>query len=168
MALKHNEVTAHNPEHLHKQGDSSTRRQFALERATELREKIKEYLSVRGEIPTGFDLVDEYLTARTRILDALEASDADWGDWHWQLRNRIDTVDSLSRFVDLTDKEKEELNEVSSQLRWAISPYYMALVMCDKPMAVPGSNPFPASWKSPIATEAKIQWLKDGHLLLLG
>lgn len=39
MALKHDEVTAHHPEHLHKQNDSSTRRQFALERAAELRRK---------------------------------------------------------------------------------------------------------------------------------
>ncbi|MDD2359712.1 MAG: glutamate 2,3-aminomutase [Syntrophaceticus schinkii] len=148
MALKHDEVTAHHPEHLHKQNDSSTRRQFALERATELREKIKDYLTVRDEIPTGFDLVDEYLAARSRILDALNASDEDWDDWRWQLRNRIDTVESLSRFVDLSDNEKEELDEVSSQLRWAISPYYMALVMCDKPHG--------GIWKQSIPCELEI------------
>ncbi|MGB4504057.1 MAG: lysine 2,3-aminomutase, partial [Syntrophaceticus sp.] len=133
MAIEYNETTAHHPEHLHKQSDSETRRQYALERAAELREKIKDYLNVKDQIHTGFDLVDEYETARSTIIKALGASDTDWDDWHWQLNNRINTVELLSLFVDLTDEEKEELNEVSQQLRWALSPYYMALVMCDKP-----------------------------------
>ena len=167
MAIKHDEVTAHHPEHLHKQSDSRTRRQFALERATELREKIKDYLNVKDEIPTGFDLADEYSTARSHILDALEASDADWDDWHWQLGNRINTVESLSRFVDLTDKEKQELKEVSSQLRWAISPYYMALVMCDKPHGSVWKQSIPSKLEITDNNGSEILWLKDGHLRLL-
>lgn len=165
MAIKYDEITAHHPEHLRGQSDSGTRRQCALERAAELREKIKEYLTVKEEIHTGFDLMDEYEAARSSILEALKASDADWDDWSWQLRNRINTVESLSRFVLLTDEEKEELDEVSQNLRWALSPYYMALVMCDKPhggvwkQSIPSSleitdtngseDPMAEGWTSP-------------------
>lgn len=77
--------------------------------------------------------MEKYNEARSRILNYFNGSDEDWIDWRWQLRRRISTVDQLSQFVDLTDKEKEELYKISSHLRWALSPYYMALVMCDKP-----------------------------------
>ncbi len=133
MAIEYYEITAHHPEHLHMQNDSGTRRDCALERAAELKEKIKEYLMAKEEIRTGFDLAEDYAAARSSILEFFGAGDADWADWHWQLRHRIDTVESLAHFVELADKEKEELEKIGQSLRWALSPYYMALVMCDKP-----------------------------------
>ena len=133
MAIKHDEISVYHPEHLHQNNDADTRRQHALKRASELKGKIKDYLAVKDKIYTGFDLVEKYNEARSRILNYFNASDEDWIDWRWQLRNRISTVEQLSQFVDLTNKEKEELHEISGQLRWALSPYYLALVMCDKP-----------------------------------
>ncbi|HBI27645.1 MAG TPA: glutamate 2,3-aminomutase [Peptococcaceae bacterium] len=165
MAIKRDDLTIQHPEHLHEQSDGSTRKQCALERAAELREKIKEYLAEKDQIQTGFDLVNEYAAARSKILDVLGASDEDWSNWKWQLRNRIDNEEMLSHFVELTDKEREEISEVSQSLRWALSPYYMALVMCDKPhgsvwmQSIPSKlevtdthgseDPMAESWTSP-------------------
>ncbi|MGB4042782.1 MAG: hypothetical protein WBK18_02670 [Thermacetogeniaceae bacterium] len=107
MAIKHDEITVYHPEHLHQNNDAATRRQHALKRASELKEKIEDYLAVKDKIYTGFDLVEKYNEARSRILNYFNGSDEDWIDWRWQLRRRISTVDQLSQFVDLTDKEKE-------------------------------------------------------------
>ena len=133
MAIEHKEVIVQHPQHLHGCSDSSTRKQHALERSLELKEKIKEYLNKKDEIQTGFDLVEKYNEARSLILSNLGASGEDWDDWNWQLANRISTVDTLSHFVDLTGEEKDDLSGISQHLRWALSPYYMALVMCDQP-----------------------------------
>lgn len=165
MAIKQDDFTNQHPEHLHKQNDDSTRKQCALERATELKEEIKEYLAEKNHIRTGFDLVNEYAAARSKILDVLDASDEDWSDWKWQLSNRIDHVEMLSNFVKLTDKERKEIKDVSQSLRWALSPYYMALVMCDEPhggvwmQSIPSKlettdtrgseDPMAESWTSP-------------------
>lgn len=52
----------------------------------------------------------------------------DWNDWGWQLRNVIKDVDTLSKVVELTDKEKEDLNKTLAKFKMAITPYYAALM----------------------------------------
>ncbi len=141
------------------------KRKAALQRAAILREAIQDYLAAREKIPCGFDLANQYEQAREAILKAFEATEENWNDWHWQLRHRITEVDTLARFVPLSDQDREEIAAVSGHLRWAISPYYMALVMCDEPhgplwrQSIPsvqeitdtnGSNdPMAESWTSP-------------------
>lgn len=60
-------------------------------------------------------------------------SDEDWNDWKWQLRNRIETVEDLSKFISLTDKEKQEINKCLTKFRMAITPYYLSLINPDDP-----------------------------------
>ena len=33
-------------------------------------------------------------------------SDKDWNDWTWQVRNRIETVDQLKKYLKLTEEEE--------------------------------------------------------------
>lgn len=112
---------------------SRDRRKFALQRSRELKEAIGEYLSARENIPTGYQLQSNYHEARKKILSGLQASQADWDNWSWQLGNRITTVEKLQQFINLSHEEYEEIASVSNQLRWAISPYYLALVMSHQP-----------------------------------
>lgn len=133
MAIRFENISFEQPEVLNTNSTGEERRQFAIKRAAELREKIRDYLDVKGKIPTGFDRIDEYERERRRILDSLQAGENDWNDWRWQLRHRVSDVETLSRYVELSKEEREEIAEVSKQFRWALSPYYLALVMADEP-----------------------------------
>ncbi|MBQ9949651.1 MAG: lysine 2,3-aminomutase [Clostridia bacterium] len=57
----------------------------------------------------------------------------DWNDWKWQVRNRIETVDDLKKYVDLTKEEEEGVVKCLSTLRMAITPYYLSLIDLDNP-----------------------------------
>ena len=35
-----------------------------------------------------------------------EVTDQQWNDWHWQVKNRIETVDELKKYIKLTDEEE--------------------------------------------------------------
>ncbi len=60
-------------------------------------------------------------------------SDEEWNDWHWQLKNRIDTVEDLKKYVKLTDEEEKGVRSTLKALRMAITPYYLSLIDPDDP-----------------------------------
>ena len=35
------------------------------------------------------------------------ATDEQWNDWHWQVKNRIETLDQLKKYISLTEEEQE-------------------------------------------------------------
>jgi len=53
---------------------------------------------------------------------------AEWNDWHWQLRHRIETVEDLSRIIQLTELEKAALLATEGALPMAVTPYYASLL----------------------------------------
>lgn len=108
-----------------------TARSKALERAQELKSWITDYLNVKDSILTGFQLTAEYTAAKGQLLEVLQGKESDWDDWHWQLRHRINTAELLSRCLPMKIDELAELKDVGREVRWAISPYYLALVMSD-------------------------------------
>jgi lysine-2,3-aminomutase len=55
-------------------------------------------------------------------------SDADWNDWKWQVKNRIETVDELKKYIDLAPGEAEAITESLKTIRMAITPYYLSLI----------------------------------------
>ncbi len=52
----------------------------------------------------------------------------DWDDWHWQVANRIQTVETLSQVIHLTDEQKSGVVSALSRFRMAITPYYATLI----------------------------------------
>ena len=56
-----------------------------------------------------------------------------WNDWHWQVRNRITTVEQLKKVINLTDGEEKAIEESLALLRMAITPYYASLMDPDDP-----------------------------------
>lgn len=56
-----------------------------------------------------------------------DVTDAQWNDWKWQMSNRICTIDELKKHFDLTKDE----NMKFSDLRMAITPYYLSLIQED-------------------------------------
>ncbi|QNO15123.1 lysine 2,3-aminomutase [Alkalicella caledoniensis] len=57
-----------------------------------------------------------------------EVKDELWEDWHWQLKNRISTVEELKEIVNLTSDEEEGIRQCLQSLRMAITPYYGSLM----------------------------------------
>ncbi|HCQ91561.1 MAG TPA: lysine 2,3-aminomutase, partial [Clostridium sp.] len=57
-----------------------------------------------------------------------DVSDADWNDWRWQVRNRIETVEELKKYIPLTKEEEEGVAQCVKSLRMAITPYYLSLI----------------------------------------
>ncbi len=105
-----------------------SKKQISLDRAEVLKSRINDYLEAKKFIPKGLEKKKEVLERKEEILNILEANDENWNDWHWQLKNRIKDVKSLKRFINLTEKEYEDIVAVSNVYRWAISPYYLSLI----------------------------------------
>ncbi|HZW83530.1 MAG TPA: lysine 2,3-aminomutase [Candidatus Deferrimicrobium sp.] len=63
--------------------------------------------------------------------------DEQWNDWHWQLANRIASVEELKEVVTLTEEEVSGVKNCLQNLRMSITPYYAALIdPTDKSCAV--------------------------------
>ena len=60
-------------------------------------------------------------------------TDAEWNDWKWQVRNRIETLEQLKQYVSLTPEEEEGVAKSLKTLRMAITPYYLSLINPDDP-----------------------------------
>ena len=56
-----------------------------------------------------------------------------WNDWKWQVRNRIETVEDLKKYIAITPAEEEGIRQCLGVLRMAITPYYLSLIDLDDP-----------------------------------
>ena len=56
-----------------------------------------------------------------------------WNDWKWQVKNRIETLDQLKKYITLTPEEEEGVKKTLSTLRMAITPYYLSLIDPENP-----------------------------------
>jgi len=103
-------------------------REISLERAEVLKSRIEPYLEAKEKIFTGLSLQEEIKARQTKIKEILGATDEDWNDWHWQIRNRISDSDKLANFLNLNEKQKQDIDNVGKKFRWAISPSYLSLI----------------------------------------
>ena len=55
-------------------------------------------------------------------------TDEEWNDWKWQVRNRIQTVKDLEKYISLDTSEHDAIKDVLSEFRMAITPYYLTLM----------------------------------------
>lgn len=62
-----------------------------------------------------------------------EVTDLQWNDWKWQVKNRIETLDELKKYIPLTPQEEEGVKESLKTLRMAITPYYLSLIDVNNP-----------------------------------
>jgi len=61
------------------------------------------------------------------------ASLVDWNDWRWQLRHRIGNIDTLDRFLHLSDDERTINEHGMKGFPMAVTPYYASLLDQDNP-----------------------------------
>jgi lysine 2,3-aminomutase len=57
-----------------------------------------------------------------------EASERDWNNWKWQLKNSVTTIQQLSRFLDLSVNEIRPAQAINDTLPIRITPYYLSLL----------------------------------------
>ncbi len=63
-----------------------------------------------------------------------QATDAEWNDWRWQLRNRIKDLNGLARAFQLSEDERTMVQSLGDRLPVGITPYYAALMDPADPM----------------------------------
>lgn len=107
---------------------TKTAREISLERAAELKSRIFPYLEAQKQISTGLKLAPAIAERKSRIMDLFNATEEEWNDWHWQIRNRISDTDTLGKIINLTPQQKKDIDDVGENFRWAISPYYATLI----------------------------------------
>jgi lysine 2,3-aminomutase len=69
--------------------------------------------------------------ATTRERFFAHVPQKDWNDWRWHFRNRITTVDELSKFIPLSAEEKLQLKLVAIKYPLSVTPYYLSLINPD-------------------------------------
>ena len=77
-------------------------------------------------------LIIAMVESRRKLLFP-NVTDEEWNDWKWQVRNRIETLDELKKYVSLTAEEEEGVKQTLKTLRMAITPYYLSLINPDDP-----------------------------------
>ncbi len=109
---------------------SNNQREISRRRAEELHDGIRDYLEFKrvflmrqaGEAET---LRQQH---KAELLQYFHATEENWNDWHWQLQNRIDSIEVLRHFIRLNETEAQTLARVSEKYRWATTPYYLSLM----------------------------------------
>ncbi len=63
-----------------------------------------------------------------RIKYFPKATDEEWNNWHWQVKNRITSAKDLQNYIELSEEELDTIEQVLGQFRMAITPYYLTLI----------------------------------------
>lgn len=93
---------------------------------------IGQFISDPAGLNGTFLLKQSAMTSRRKEFFP-EVTDEQWNDWHWQVKNRIETLEQLKKYIRLTKEEEEGVRESLKTLRMAITPYYLSLIDPDNP-----------------------------------
>ncbi|HET9451861.1 MAG TPA: KamA family radical SAM protein, partial [Aggregicoccus sp.] len=73
-----------------------------------------------------------------------DVSAAEWGDWRWQMRHAVKSLEALERYVPLTADERAGVQETQAIFRMGISPYYLSLIDPEHPFCPVRMQSIPA------------------------
>ena len=62
-----------------------------------------------------------------------KATAKEWNDWHWQVANRIRSMERLQSMLLLSRDERDALERSDTKLPMGITPYYLSLLPPDDP-----------------------------------
>lgn len=54
-------------------------------------------------------------------------------NWRWQIANSIRDIGELKKYINVTDREEEEIRSAEKEFSWCITPYYAGLMDKDNP-----------------------------------
>jgi len=110
-------------------------REAALERSRQL-DALWQAIEARiARYPDGLgeERREPRARRRARIREVLGASEEEWSDWRWQIRNVIRDLPGVAPLLTLPDEMQQALREASERrVPFGITPYYLSL-MDDEP-----------------------------------
>ena len=101
---------------------------ISIHRAEELKQSVSDYMAYKTRSLNRLKGNRKiYLEKKEKLLDFFNGTEENWNDWHWQMKNRITNVETLSKFVDLSKEEVQDIIKLNQTNRFALVPYYLAL-----------------------------------------
>ena len=103
-------------------------RKKSIIRSNELDEIAIDDIAHMSKVRTGFSEFSQkiYNDTKNKILKELDATEDDWKNPKWQLKNRISTVDEISKYTDLSKKEYDEMELLKlTKAELATDNYYV-------------------------------------------
>jgi len=126
LAKKHQNIDEHGVS----VGGRVTRALPIVEQANK---RIVDYLERKTiEAPSGIELWDSIQENGRRIRLMLDISDESWNSYSGQLKHCIDSVEKLSKVIDLPVQIIKEVGRVTQNYRMRMTPYYASLIQSHK------------------------------------
>ena len=110
-------------------------RQAAIMRSAELDRLSVVMNKASGRFSCGLEpeMMNQRENRVKGILKELDATEDDWLDWRWHLKNLATGAEKLSRIATITDVERKCLDQAArAGIPVAVTPYYASL-FCDRP-----------------------------------
>ncbi len=105
----------------------------ALPIVEEANQRVAYYLKENEiEAPSGIELWDTICQNMERIKSGLNMHDEDWNSYSGQIRNCIDSIEKLSKIVELPEHTLEAVGHVIKDYRMRLTPYYASLIQPGK------------------------------------
>ena len=98
-----------------------------------LKNEILDYETAKKSILTGIEDYERIKYRKKRILEHLNASERDYDDYRWQMKNRFTGTKGLDELIGLSGEEIHRVNDVAENYRFAVSPYYLSLIDPENP-----------------------------------
>ncbi len=106
----------------------------ALPIVREANARVADYLEGHSEeAPSGIELWDKICANQERIKNVLNMGEDRWNSFEGQLKYAIESVDTLSEIIDLSQEAAEEIQRVTRHYRMRLTPYYASLIMPEAP-----------------------------------
>ncbi len=91
--------------------------------------RVDDYLLAKTEqAPSGFELWDSIRETQEKIKSYLNMTEDDWNSYSGQIKHCIDSVEDLSKVIDLPEKVIREVTHVTRDYRMRLTPYYASLI----------------------------------------
>jgi KamA family protein len=101
----------------------------ALSIVEQANERVVDYLKSKDtQAPSGIELWDSIQENARRIKSILNIDDDQWSSYSGQLKYCIDSVEKLSKIIDLPSQVIEELKRATRSYRMRLTPYYASLI----------------------------------------
>ena len=101
----------------------------ALPIVDEADKRVAEYMTRHPvEAPSGIELWDTISENITRIKKAFDIGEQEWNSYGGQLRNCLDSVESLGKILDLPSNVLDDVRRVTKKYRLRLTPYYASLI----------------------------------------
>ncbi|NLF93193.1 MAG: KamA family radical SAM protein [Oligosphaeraceae bacterium] len=88
-------------------------------------------------------------------------SDAQWNDWHWQIKNRIQSGAQFQQHCQISADEAQALQLGRNGFPFAITPYYLSLISPDDPLDPLRLAVVPSTLEYELAEDEKLDPLDE-------